>query len=213
MVANGRSASAAVVARVPYMGNLRSKDFLWGTTNIAIWSTVEQGLAITAGSLATIRPLFQLFLTRNGLTTQRSTVRLTPYGNRSGSHAFHKQRPSADKALDMYRLSLDTESGITRHNSTDLVINEGLGKELPRSPNWYAAQFQKIRRGSQIATPTRKVGDGDSEKSLKTKESMSEQSSSTTQTSPGERSMQIMVERSFFVTDAERKSYVDQQDH
>lgn len=30
------------------------------TTDVAIWSTVEEGLAITAGSLATLRPLFRV---------------------------------------------------------------------------------------------------------------------------------------------------------
>ncbi|KAL1611915.1 hypothetical protein SLS60_000137 [Paraconiothyrium brasiliense] len=205
----GCIASAAVVARVPYMKNFRSRDFLWETTDIAIWSTVEQGLAITAGSLATIRPLFQLILTRLGLTSQRSTMPLTPYGNRSGSHAFHERRPSAAKKLDMYTLSGDAESGTVREGSTDLVIGEGLGKELPKTPHWYEAQLQKIKRGSKIAPPTKRDADSESEKSLRMKESKSEHE----RTPSDERSMQIMVERSFFVTDAERKSYVEQQDH
>lgn len=39
------------------------------STDIAIWSTMEVGLAITAGSLACTRPLFRATLFRLGLTT------------------------------------------------------------------------------------------------------------------------------------------------
>lgn len=35
----------------------QNSNFLFLTANVAIWSSVEQGLAITAGSLATLRPL------------------------------------------------------------------------------------------------------------------------------------------------------------
>ncbi|KAK8037018.1 hypothetical protein PG991_001332 [Apiospora marii] len=67
------SASCAVVARYPYMPRLREvDDFLWATVDIAIWSTVEQGLAITAGSLATLRPLFKSIGYSLGLTTRPS---------------------------------------------------------------------------------------------------------------------------------------------
>jgi len=39
------------------------------TVDIAIWSTVEQGLAITAGSLATTRPLLRAISQKLGLST------------------------------------------------------------------------------------------------------------------------------------------------
>ncbi|MCJ1411042.1 hypothetical protein MMC19_005130 [Ptychographa xylographoides] len=39
-----------------------STDFLYSTVNLAIWSTVEPGVGITAASLATLRPLFRAFL-------------------------------------------------------------------------------------------------------------------------------------------------------
>jgi hypothetical protein len=40
--------------------------FSGATVDIAIWSTVEQGLAITAGSLATTRPLLRLVSAKMG---------------------------------------------------------------------------------------------------------------------------------------------------
>ncbi|EGO58734.1 hypothetical protein NEUTE1DRAFT_98949 [Neurospora tetrasperma FGSC 2508] len=56
----GCLASCAVIARMTYLDELtdyQNSNFLFLTANVAIWSSVEQGLAITAGSLATLRPL------------------------------------------------------------------------------------------------------------------------------------------------------------
>ncbi|KAK2039456.1 hypothetical protein LZ31DRAFT_84940 [Colletotrichum somersetense] len=62
-------ASAAVVVRMPYVLDFKNPDFLYATVDIAIWSTTEQGLAITAGSLATLRPLCRLVGYRLGFTS------------------------------------------------------------------------------------------------------------------------------------------------
>lgn len=52
-------ASIAVTVRMGYLMKFKSPDFLWDTLDVAIWSNIEQGLAITAGSLATLRPLYR----------------------------------------------------------------------------------------------------------------------------------------------------------
>lgn len=49
--------------------------------DVAIWSTVEQGLAITAGSLATLRPLIKLAAFRLGLTSKPISLRPSDYGS------------------------------------------------------------------------------------------------------------------------------------
>lgn len=52
-------ASVATIARIPYAKQLLSNpDYLYNFTDLAIWSIVECGIAITASSLATLRPLF-----------------------------------------------------------------------------------------------------------------------------------------------------------
>jgi len=53
------SASIAVTVRLAYVMDFRNPDFLYATVDVAIWSDIEQGLAITAGSLATLRPLYR----------------------------------------------------------------------------------------------------------------------------------------------------------
>lgn len=52
-----------------YIPRFITDDFLYATVDIAIWSDVEQGLAITAGSLATLRPLYKMVTNHFGLST------------------------------------------------------------------------------------------------------------------------------------------------
>ncbi|KAG2026613.1 hypothetical protein GB937_001397 [Aspergillus fischeri] len=59
-------ASVAIIIRIPFVQTIRDQDFLYATVQIAIWSNIETGLAITAGSLATVRPLFRILHSRNG---------------------------------------------------------------------------------------------------------------------------------------------------
>lgn len=69
---------------MPHIEDFKDPDFLYATTKIAIFSDLEQGLAIIAGSLATLRPLFRLIAARVGLSTgtpndaSKPTDRRTP---------------------------------------------------------------------------------------------------------------------------------------
>lgn len=69
----GYRASVATIARVPYASQLLSNpDYLYNFTDLAIWSIVECGIAITASSLATLRPLFiQMKILANSHFTSR----------------------------------------------------------------------------------------------------------------------------------------------
>ncbi|CEI70750.1 hypothetical protein FVEN_g769 [Fusarium venenatum] len=71
-------ASSAVVVRFAFINDFKNPDFLWATIDIAIWSTTEQGLAVTAGSLATLQPLFRwlghkLIILTSGTSAMRDT--------------------------------------------------------------------------------------------------------------------------------------------
>ncbi|KAI2793781.1 hypothetical protein POX_a00366 [Penicillium oxalicum] len=60
-------ASSAVIVRFPFVQTFSSDEFLYATFQIAVWSNIEAGLGITAGSLATLRPLLRKWLgSRNG---------------------------------------------------------------------------------------------------------------------------------------------------
>ncbi|KAL6708785.1 hypothetical protein ACN47E_002481 [Coniothyrium glycines] len=58
--------STGTVVRMFYLHTLLDgPDFLWATTDVAIWSTVEPGIGITAASLATLRPLMRIWFARS----------------------------------------------------------------------------------------------------------------------------------------------------
>ena len=71
------SASSATIIRIPYISGMSNiPDFLWATTDVAIWSTVEGGIGITASAAATLRPLFRKFF--------QGSYGTGSYGNASG---------------------------------------------------------------------------------------------------------------------------------
>jgi len=88
--------------RLAFLHKFSDPDFLWATLDIAIWSTVEQGLAITAGSLATLRPLMRIVTSKLGISTTRSR---RPSGYIiSGSHPLSRRKGSKG-TLDAWTLS------------------------------------------------------------------------------------------------------------
>ncbi|KAF2811244.1 uncharacterized protein BDZ99DRAFT_385536 [Mytilinidion resinicola] len=55
----GAVASTATLIRLKFIPNYKNaNDYLYGLADIAIWSVVEIGLGIIAGSIATLKPLF-----------------------------------------------------------------------------------------------------------------------------------------------------------
>ncbi|KAH6886810.1 hypothetical protein B0T10DRAFT_490369 [Thelonectria olida] len=114
----GCVASSAVLARFPYLHKLGDPDFLWNTLDVAIWSTVEQGLAITAGSLATLRPLVARLGLRWGLTSKSSGLRSTGYGTSSRLGLGLRNEPN-------------TEGGAHHGYSLSAAGRDGVGESQP----------------------------------------------------------------------------------
>ncbi|KAE8363918.1 hypothetical protein BDV27DRAFT_145697 [Aspergillus caelatus] len=67
-------ASAAVIVRIPFLSSAKSPDFLHATTQISIWSNIEAGLGITAGSLATVRPIIRMWSTTTAATPSQHSL-------------------------------------------------------------------------------------------------------------------------------------------
>ncbi|KAH8878809.1 hypothetical protein GQ53DRAFT_834696 [Thozetella sp. PMI_491] len=62
ILAAGAIASSATIVRFPYLYSLTDiDDFLYSTSDVAIWSTIETGIGITASAVATLRPLLRTF--------------------------------------------------------------------------------------------------------------------------------------------------------
>lgn len=92
------------MARFPYLPRFRNFDFLYATVDVAIWSAVEQGLAITAGCLATLRPLLKEIGYRLGWT-KPSNYSGGPTSGRAQQSSGQVNVSGRSKNRDMYDLS------------------------------------------------------------------------------------------------------------
>ncbi|KAK3940935.1 hypothetical protein QBC46DRAFT_113282 [Diplogelasinospora grovesii] len=116
LLAMGCTASAAVVARFAYLQNFRDPDFLYATLDIAIWSTIEQGLAITAASLATLRPLLRAIGYKLGWSS-RPSQHMPGYGISSHLSGRAKSNLGSQAGNDAFGLSTLSNQE-KRHNAT-----------------------------------------------------------------------------------------------
>lgn len=136
LMAMGCVASSAVVVRCAYFSRLRDPDFLYATVDVAIWSTVEQGLAISAGSLATLRPLLKQVGYKLGVTTRPSGAGYgkmgTPgyAGSRTGPASRRRGSQSAVDALNLdtfsSTFSTKCEAGIKQHSGREPPLPGGI---------------------------------------------------------------------------------------
>ncbi|KAJ6035960.1 hypothetical protein N7540_000239 [Penicillium herquei] len=106
----GAIASVAVVIRLPFLHYYADTDFLYSTYQIAIWSIIETGLGIVAGSLITLRPLFRWLLEgsisygRNARKQGRKTVSYPLY-------SFKSDRVKESDDPSYWRPDIDVSSG------------------------------------------------------------------------------------------------------
>ncbi|CZS91637.1 uncharacterized protein RCO7_06978 [Rhynchosporium graminicola] len=139
----GAIACVAVIVRIPYVKILvdNAKDFLYSSTDVVIWSTIEPGLAITAANLATLRPLCNSYLSRKkvwGTTTARGkyghSTDLSGYSKRNG----YIRNPGMEKEAEMNLSNLSN----TRHQVTIEATHttksgsRGSQSKLQKSPSW-----------------------------------------------------------------------------
>jgi hypothetical protein len=95
LLALGSIASIATIVRIPYArGILNQPDYLYNFTDLGIWSTVEIGVALTASSLATLKPLFK----KMGIFSDADDEPVSPLA-RSGTIGSDRTRRS-QKPID-----------------------------------------------------------------------------------------------------------------
>ncbi|KAM0324679.1 hypothetical protein ACHAQA_008072 [Verticillium albo-atrum] len=159
LLAMGCVASFAVVVRFPFLPKFREPDFLWNTVDIAIWSTVEQGLAITAGSLATLKPLIKAMGHRLGLTSNNTA---------SGNYNLSSSRMS--RLTPKAKLPSD---GSTREQELSYFDLEADGPEPKSSGGGFKSALPdgfttRMNRETKVRTQPRltPVGENESEEEL-----------------------------------------------
>jgi len=112
---------------MPYLWTVKGYkgDFLWRTTDVALWTTVEVGVGITAGCVATLKPLLKSFL---NLIGAHSTSRPDTGGPSSGwSHAKRKAASKQgysrhDQPLDELRPAYDRSLTTTTVTGNELSL-------------------------------------------------------------------------------------------
>ncbi|KAJ5129816.1 uncharacterized protein N7515_005855 [Penicillium bovifimosum] len=132
----GAIASVAVICRIPYLRYYADENFLYSTYQIAIWSEIEIGVAITAGSLITLRPLFRWLL--DEATEYNKSSRA---GQTSKRYAFYSRSEVVDESqttkywrpdieLDDYNSTVVTAAGPRAMELSRTSSQEALNPEL-----------------------------------------------------------------------------------
>lgn len=108
------SACVATIVRIPYVPTLDhyKGDFLWNTWQVAVLSTVEVGLGITAACTATFRPLVQTWLGTS----------------RSGTHSASGARKSKTKMTGF--AGIKSHTVVTQTKGVMMRDLDGLDKAL-----------------------------------------------------------------------------------
>lgn len=141
------SAGVATIIRIPYVRFLSiTDDFLFATTDVAIWSTVESGLGICAASAATLRPLFRTFYSSTPSGTNK-THRTPIFGNQvstwRSSHLGYVKSVDLGKSRSDGDDSLELRDGIGRRSETRNEITAA-GMELNRK------ESKKLQKNGEV---------------------------------------------------------------
>lgn len=125
--------STATIIRLPYTSTLKpyKGDFLYRTTDFAIWTTVEVGVGITAGCIATLKPLFKAALGSTGHNSGMPWSK-TPKGGfiskTGGSYgtqqALDDLRPAAERTVRTTTVTGGRGSSSDEENFLDTRIPE-----------------------------------------------------------------------------------------
>jgi hypothetical protein len=111
-----RRASVATIIRIPYVHTLGDEqDFLYATTDVAIWSCSETGLAITAACGAVLRPLFREALASSRHVSSRAISRGKNYTSKFNS-------------------SIEKRTSVVKNNARFTSLGDGAGDEVPLQP-------------------------------------------------------------------------------
>lgn len=113
------SASSAVIVRLAYVPTFRDPEFLYATVPIAIWSEVEMSLAITAGSLPTLRPLYKV-------AAKKFSWKTSLFSDQKSGHASKANLTIGGSALSRkqsdYTSCSESERKIVRVDSEEYVL-------------------------------------------------------------------------------------------
>jgi hypothetical protein len=146
--------STGTVVRMFYLHTLMDgPDFLYATTDVALWSTVEPGIGITAGSIACLRPLFRIWLWRLGLAgPPREHRSRTSY--RYNSSQRHKDRRGYRRSLSPSDLVPTEVVGTTSIEIFSTRKHEDVDNNSPPEITLTAPETESAPDGQILQTVT-----------------------------------------------------------
>ncbi|KAI0130236.1 cation-transporting ATPase 4 [Xylariales sp. AK1849] len=129
VLALGSIASIATIVRLPYAKDfLVSDDYLYKFTDLGIWSTVEIGVALSASSLATLKPLFRMLRVFSSTHVSESAASGgMKYGMQRGRHSMPMMNLSGSDRRSHYAMVKITSDGKFSKTDTDFI---GVQKEV-----------------------------------------------------------------------------------
>ncbi|CAI6340508.1 unnamed protein product [Periconia digitata] len=127
--------STATVIRIPYIEGLKdAENFLYTTTDVAIWSISEVGIGLFAASTATLRPLLRVVLGDSSITGGSSSRKMSrnwggtnplrsgymgDASDNNGGHVVGNGIPLDAQDPKKYpRVNTTNNSGLSRSTST-----------------------------------------------------------------------------------------------
>lgn len=134
------SGSTATIIRLPYTWTIKEYkgEFLYRTTDFAIWTTVEVGVGITAGCIATLKPLLKSALSIIGIQSTTPLSSGMPWSRKRGAsggasrgyvHGLDELRPAQGKAV--------TTTTVTGRRTSSESDEEGLTDSgIGKSDSW-----------------------------------------------------------------------------
>ncbi|KAI5240295.1 hypothetical protein E4T43_06161 [Aureobasidium subglaciale] len=117
----GFLASAATVVRAFYFNRfLATVDYVWGFSDLMIWSIIEDLIAITIGSVPSLKPLFARFKFMSSVSSTRRAGKKTGEYQNCESYNMHAQSKSKNQTRVITTAAEESES------MKDLVREEGI---------------------------------------------------------------------------------------
>lgn len=157
------SGSTATIVRIPYIKGLKdTADFLWATTDVAIWSTSETGIGIMASAIATLRPLFRHVLGRNNFLGAASSGGTKKWGSKTDPSAqgYFKSTSQSDNV----ELGLRSDVGNGRSGITTTIQGNPFDEaEIDRAGRPRKNSQGQLRPAKGWGAPETKIADDSSE--------------------------------------------------
>ncbi|KAH7136994.1 hypothetical protein B0J13DRAFT_83053 [Dactylonectria estremocensis] len=164
ILAAGAIASSATIVRFPYIHTLTDiNDFLYSTSDVAIWSTVETGLGITASGFATLRPLLRTFFggsSADGGGTSARQWQRTDSNHPKGGYIRSRSRPADGQAFELHDkpgkhigvttvINHDSESDIEGQKYKGDSRSEG-SDSMRGVDDWNSSQSNLAERSEEV---------------------------------------------------------------